>query len=234
MIKAVARERLVGRYGTTIGATVLLMLIQIIISDVIVLMVNPDNIITYIVYLFTVLLVDILFGVFSSGVAFLYMNVVYGQPVRTGDVFHGITAHPDKAIVIQLPFALAAAVQTIPISIIRNFMPKSAITPAYAGLLFVALIGTVISIAVKLVFSQSFYLLQDFPDKSAGEILRISASLMKGNKWRLAKLYLSFIPLFILGIVTLFIPMLWVDSYLESSLAAFYQECIVSANRSEQ
>ena len=231
MIKAVARERLVGRYSTTIGAAILLLLIQILISDAVIIMVSPDNIITYIVYLFTVLLVDVLFGVFYSGVAYLYMNVVYAQPARTSDIFHGIKSHPDKALVIQLPFALASFVQTVPVSVLRNFMRGQEGTTAYYVLIGITLLGTVLAIAVNLMYAQSFYLLQDFPDKSAREILGISAKLMKGNKWRLVKMYLSFIPLILLGMVTLFIPLLWVDSYIEAARAAFYQDCIVSASR---
>ena len=96
-------------------------------------------------------------------------------------------------------------------------------------LLSIALLGLIMSIAVKLVFSQGFYLLQDFPDKSASEILRISASMMRGNKLRLIKLYISFIPLILIGVAALFIPLLWVDVYMKSALAAFYQDCIVSA-----
>ncbi len=231
MIKAVARERLIGRYGTTIGAAILLLLIQVLISDAVIIMVNPDNVITYAVYLFTVLLVDVLFGVFYSGVAYLYMNVVYGQPARTSDIFHGLKIHPDKALIIQLPFAFASFVQTVPISIIRNFMMGQEGTTAYFALVGIAILGTVLSIIVKLIYAQSFYILQDFPDKTATEILNISSRLMKGNKWRYVKMYLSFIPLILLGIVTLFIPLLWVDSYIEASRAAFYQDCIASASR---
>lgn len=231
MIKATARDRLIGRYGTTIGAAILLLLIQVLVSDAVIIMVSPDNIITYIVYLFTVLLVDVLFGVFYSGVAYLYMNVVYAQPARTSDIFHGFKMHPDKALMIQVPFALASFVQTVPISIMRNFLRGQEGSSIYMAMIGLTLVGTIMSIIVKLIYAQSFYLLQDFPDKSAGEILGISARIMKGNKWRLVKMYLSFIPIIILGALTLFLPLLWVDSYIEASRAAFYQDCIVSANR---
>ncbi len=234
MIKATARDRLLGRYGTTIGATVILFFIELIFSDVVISIINPNNILTYMIYLLAVLLVDILFGVFYSGVAYLYMNVIYAQPVRTSDIFHGFKSHPDKAILIQIPFAIAGAIQTIPISILRNFFMGAQGTPVFYGLLAFAVVGTILSIAVHLIYSQGYFLLQDFPDRSAKDILKTSASLMKGNKFRLVKLYLSFIPLIILGAVALFIPLLWVEAYMESSLAAFYQDCIATAAQNNQ
>ncbi len=236
MLKATARDRLMGRYGTTIGATVLLFFIQLLISDIVVSVINPNSIITFMIYLFAVTLVDILIGVFYSGVAYLYMNVIYAQPVRVNDIFHGFSSHPDKAIIIQLPFALAGALQTIPISILRNFFMNAKGTVVFNLLIAIAVMGTVASIMINLVYSQGYYLLQDFPDRSAADILRSSANLMKGNKFRLIKLYLSFIPLIILGVLALFLPLFWVDAYLESSRAAFYQDCIATAaqNRQEQ
>ena len=241
MIKATARERLIGRYGTTIWATIILLFIQIIISDIVISMINPGTIITYAIYIFATILVDILFGVFYSGVAYLYMNVTYAQPVRVSDIFHGFASHPDKAIIIQIPFALASAVQSIPLVVIRTaglLNPAQMNRTLYAAMIFTACAGTVLSIIVNIVYSQGYYLLQDFPDRSAIDILKTSAGLMKGNKWRLVKMYLSFIPLILLGMITFFVPLFWVDSYIESSRAAFYQDCISVAaqngNRGER
>jgi uncharacterized membrane protein len=54
---------------------------------------------------------------------------------------------------------------------------------------------------------------------------------MNGNKFRLFKLYLSFIPLILLGIITFFIPLLWVNAYMEASQAAFYQDLIAVSSQ---
>ena len=151
MIKATARDRLVGRYGTTIGATILFLCIQLIISDIVISVINPTNIITYVVYLFSIILVDILFGVLYSGIAYLYMNVIYAQPARARDIFHGFRSHPDKAILIQLPFALAGALQTIPISVLRNFYINNRGTGIFYALLALAFMGFVVNIIVNLV-----------------------------------------------------------------------------------
>ena len=234
MLKATARERMIGRYGTAIGANILIIIIEFIISDLVLSMVNPTNVITFAIYLFSVILTDVIFGVFTAGCAYMYMNVIYGQPARVSDVFHGFVSHPDKAILLQIPFSLAGALETIPLTIILNYYRGGQQMAQVNMLLFLAAIGTVISIALKLVYSQVYYILQDFPDRSAGNILRTSARLMKGNKMRLFLLYLSFIPLLLVGVIALFIPLFWVRAYMESSLAAFYQDCISVAAQSQQ
>ncbi|WP_026669744.1 DUF975 family protein [Butyrivibrio sp. AE3006] len=231
MVKATARERLYGQYGTTIGAAILFAAIQLIISNIVVVMVSPSNILTYIIYLLSLFLVDIFLGVFYSGMAYLYMNVIYAQPVSAKDFWHGFASHPDKALVLQIPFSVAYMLQSVPLSVWLNFYRESGNVMMRNILIAIAAVGLVMMIAFNLVFSQVFYLLQDFPDKSPEDIFRISADLMNGNKFRLFKLYLSFIPMIILGILTFFIPLLWVNAYMEASQAAFYQDLIAVSSQ---
>jgi uncharacterized membrane protein len=52
---------------------------------------------------------------------------------------------------------------------------------------------------------------------------------MKGNKFRLFYLNVTFLPLYLLGCVTLFIPLLWVSVYRYATTCAFYQDLIAHA-----
>ena len=54
-------------------------------------------------------------------------------------------------------------------------------------------------------------------------MLKASRKMMKGNRGVLFYLYLSFIPLFLLGILSLFIGDVYVLSYFYSTEAAFYR-----------
>ena len=74
-------------------------------------------------------------------------------------------------------------------------------------------------------YSMMHFVMADNPDMSASEALAESKRLMKGNKWRLFCLNLSFIGWDILAIVfTLGIGMLWVTPYREAAFAAFYRD----------
>ena len=92
-------------------------------------------------------------------------------------------------------------------------------------------IGLIIDVFVSLVYSQSFFILHDFPDRSAKEILATSRRLMKGNKFRLFYLNVSFIPLYILGCIAMFIPLLWIGVYRYATTCAFYQDLIAIAGQ---
>lgn len=68
------------------------------------------------------------------------------------------------------------------------------------------------------------YLLRDYPDLTAREALRTSREMMKGHKWDLFVLQLSFIGWFLLAILTLGIGFLWLSPYMEMTQVAFYED----------
>ena len=79
-------------------------------------------------------------------------------------------------------------------------------------------------------YSMVPYLLRDYPELGAREALRTSRQMMKGHKWDLFVLDLSFIGWFFVCILTFGIGVLWVIPYQETTRAAFYEdlknECI--------
>ncbi|MBU3074516.1 DUF975 family protein [Clostridium estertheticum] len=68
-----------------------------------------------------------------------------------------------------------------------------------------------------------FYILSDNPELSAMDALKMSKKMMKGNKWKLFCLQLSFIGWGILGILSLYIGYLWLVPYMYASFANFYE-----------
>ena len=224
-LKATAREQLLGKYGTTIGAALLMLLISLFLSSFALMEVNPDNLASVILYRVILFLLELFMGVLVSGNAYMYMNVVYGQPVTVSDLFFGFRQHPDKAILIQLAFSVTDLACSLP-GIIYDNVSGSSYRTLFSVLIELAFFF--VYLVVALMLSQSFYLLQDFPDRSVPDLLKMSIRLMKGNKWRFFRMLLGFIPLTLLGIVTLFIPLLWLHSYVETSLAAFYQDLIAA------
>lgn len=68
------------------------------------------------------------------------------------------------------------------------------------------------------------YLLRDYPDLTAREALRTSREMMKGHKWDLFVLQLSFIGWFLLAILTAGIGFLWLMPYMQTAEAAFYED----------
>ena len=87
-------------------------------------------------------------------------------------------------------------------------------------------IGTMLfvipGIIIALTFSQAFYILAKNPEKSIGEVLGQSASMMNGYKMDLFMLELSFIGWWFVGIITLGIGLLWVAPYVKVAETNFH------------
>lgn len=73
-------------------------------------------------------------------------------------------------------------------------------------------------------YAMTPYIVIDHPEYTASEAIAASESMMKGNKWRLFVLELSFIGWGLLAILTCGIGFLWLTPYMQTTLAAFYND----------
>ncbi len=120
-LKASAREHLLGHYGTTIGAFMIVGAITGTVSLTVGLLVDLSTIPGTIIYYAIMFLVSVLTGLFSSGSAYLYLKLICGRPVSVGDLFYGFQLCPDKAITIQAWITLITYLSSLP-QIILNYM----------------------------------------------------------------------------------------------------------------
>lgn len=73
-------------------------------------------------------------------------------------------------------------------------------------------------------YAMTPYILQDNPELSANEAIDRSRAMMKGHKFDLFYLYLSFIGWFFLCILTAGIGFLWLHPYVQAAEASFYED----------
>ncbi len=229
-LKGIAREQSLGRYGTLIGANIIIFAVQLLISGFTTVSASGSIILIIINNLITII-IDILLGTLMSGKAYLYMNLLYSQTVSTSDVFFGLKQQPQKAVIIQSVFVLVDFLISLPAQFLLVLYQSSRSFEIMTAMILALAVGLVVNVYVSLVYSQSFFILHDFPDRSAKEILRTSRNLMKGHKFRLFYLNVSFIPLYAFGAIALFIPLLWVSVYRYATNCAFYQDLIAGASR---
>ena len=105
-----------------------------------------------------------------------------------------------------------------------NLFLKSSIITVLFNL--AVILGTMLfvipGIIASLMFSQSFIILAQNPEKSAIDCLKESAAIMKGNKMKLFILGLSFIGWMIVCVFTFGIGFLWYTPYYEMTMTNFY------------
>lgn len=230
-LKASAREHLLGHYGTTIGAFMIVGAITGTVSLTVGLLVDLSTIPGTIIYYAIMFLVSVLTGLFSSGSAYLYLKLICGRPVSVGDLFYGFQLCPDKAITIQAWITLITYLSSLP-QIILNYMMLANVNHLdkmmslmlpYA--LSLILSGTV-SVMLSLFYAQTYFLLHDFPQYTAKELLQKSRHLMVHHKGRLFYLYVSFLPLMLLGLLSCGLAMLWIIPYMAATEAEFFLDLI--------
>ena len=73
-------------------------------------------------------------------------------------------------------------------------------------------------------YAMTPYILEENPELSANEAIDRSRAMMKGHKFDLFWLFLSFIGWFILSLLTLGIGGLWLGPYMQTATAAFYED----------
>lgn len=221
-LKASAKAQLLGNYGKMISAFLLMdcscAFVLYIAGDLLAAPTLANQILYYVIEL----LVNLLLGIFMLGQARLYMNFVTGRPVSLNDLLYGFRSRSELGIKIMLcyigilfagmiPFLIALAVYLTVGSV--HLIPL-------VSILFVA--GVAISCIQLLALSQCYYIALDFPDYRFGQVFAMSRRIMKGQKARLFYLYVSFVPLALLTVLSFGLGLLWLYPYMQCTLTNFY------------
>ena len=230
-LKASAREHLLGHYGTVIGAFLLMGFILGTATIAVSLVVDLSTIHGTIIYYAIMFLISVLTGLFTSGNAYLYLKVICGRPVSVGDLFYGFQLCPDKAITIQAWITLITYIANLPQIILNyimmtNFHRMDQVMNLMLPYALSLILSGVVSVMLGLLYEQAFFLLHDFPQYTAKELLQKSRRLMVHHKGRLFYLYVSFLPLMLLGLLSCGLALLWVIPYMAATEAEFFLDLI--------
>ena len=239
-LKSMARGQLLGKYGTLIGTYLLHFLCIVPISWITTSLIGTNSIGSIIVYCIATFLVTLLGGFFLAGEAFIYLKVACGQIPVVSDLFHCFQGDQTKVLHIQSILAATSVLSSLPAMIVGSFMGRSLVSlmlgdpsadasnNAFLFLLYTVfyVAGTVVMVYVRLLLSQAYYLMLDFPEYSGPQLVQMSIRLMKGHKGRLFYIELSFFPLLMLSMFSCGIGILWLLPYMEATSANFYLDLI--------
>lgn len=233
-LKASAKEHLFGKYGVVIRATLFVLLAITALQMLVFAACDVDTISGYIISQLLTFAVSVLNGLFISGSCFLYLKIVCDKPVMVSDIFYGFIMCPKKALKMQAYITLLQYVFMLPFLAVNYKMPgimpdmNNPETQGGSVLLYALafLLARAASVFISILYSQSFFLLHDFPQYKASEILPSARRLMNGHKGRLFYIYVSFIPLYLLSLLSCGIALLWVYPYMKATLAEFFLDVI--------
>lgn len=231
-LKACAKEHLFGKYGTVISANLWMYLI-LFTADITLLMVTDTGTVPgTILYYLLAFLLAVFSGLFTAGSCFFNLKLVCGHPLQISDIFYGFRSFPQKTLKVQLWISVLNYAAMLPCIILSCYLgPRGGLSAqsfSYLILLYTLalLFSEIAAIFVKLLYAQAFYLMYDFPQYTWRELLSTSRDMMKGQKGRLFYLFVSFLPLFLLSLLSCGIALLWVVPYMNATLTEFYLDLI--------
>lgn len=230
-LKDKAKELLTGHYGLLIGIILITGLISITINSVLDVFVPVSaSTIGYILSVAVTFLVSVFMGVFNVGTALVYLKFASGNAASLGDIFYGFSHHIENALTVSMVMNVLSIFLTLSYSIPYRMYLMTGDSHYLFIMLPCLAAAAVFYVPLSLCLSQCYYLMLDFPDKPAAEILKASFRIMKGHKGRLFYMELSFLPLLFLGAVSL-IGILWVIPYMQMTFAAFYFDIMKQEQR---
>lgn len=170
----------------------------------------------------------VLFGtILTVGQCSFYLNIACNGPYQFSDLFTGFKVHPDKIIITHFIIQLLTTLPILPgVGLMLYSFRAYNIIVVFLLSCFLLILGAGISWWLSLKYSQVYYLLLDFPDYSAKELLKMSWKLMKGNVGRLLYLQVSFIPMTLAGLLSFGIGFLFVLPYQNMTYTLFYLDLI--------
>lgn len=243
-LKLLARKMLMGKYGISIGAAMLISLLMfaaVMVAYFIMLIMfmgvglgNFDTsidgaasvgfiVMTVIMIFLVIVIVYSVQSVAMAGLIRLYLNMCKGQSYGLSDLTFGLKNYFWKFIVCQLLFSLIGLAAVLPYLISIVFMVWMDFSAAVVFFsLFLYLCYIIIFLAVCIRYAFVFFILVEDPEKGVLQAFRECSRMMQGNKKRLVFLCLSFFGMLLLGYCTFGIGWLWVGPYFACTLVYFY------------
>lgn len=189
-----------------------------------------SNVLSIIISVIVTFLFAALSGLAKYGFASYFLKFTNGIRVGVSEVFAGFTQSPDRTIFVTMFLVMIKFICLIPYAVCSVMFSDTFGSYALLARVGIYTACMVAYYVFTLRYAPVYFLLNDLPDKRGTEILMLSKWLMKKNKRRLFALQVSFIPMFILTILSCFVGALWTIPYYTLAECYFYQD--ISSSKS--
>lgn len=223
-LKRIARENLTGHYKTPMGAFLMAGLITLAIELPFSMLLQSEYATTFQTVLYYVVdfLISLLGMVLSVGVSRIHLKLARQQETAVLQVFEPVRTRPDRYLIAGFLKLMLTFVAALPAGIGIAYAVLSPSVKATGLAVVLGLVSFALVVYIELKLALVFFLMLDDEALSPVYALRLSASCMKHQLARLLYLELSFIGMYLLGILSLGIGLLWVIPYRTQTLTQFY------------
>ena len=231
-LKAQARVVMIGRMGKAVGSMILYMIFVLIISELTSFSLPENKAAALIFSILVNFVVAIIVGVLQIGLKSIYLDMQFGNEAGIFSLFRYYRENQNSAVVISAFFALLDTVCSLPVLAELIFQETQSVLTL--PLVLVLLVRTVAQFLVRTLFFPVQYLLMDYPEMLPSAIIRTGERLMRGRRMDYIKLSLSFIPMHLLGLMSMGVGTFWVLAYQNCTYAAFYKDMITARTKQKK
>ena len=192
------------------------------------------------------ILANIIVFMLEIGFHCLMLKLYCGRPISTGDLFYAFTAQTKTALGLTTVRSLLSTLPLLPAYVLfqrvefgmENIALSSdlsastaSLPPELMNLMSIALFcytpALVLVTMLDLVYSQTYYLMLDFPSFSIKQLFQNSRLLMRGHKGRFFYIHVCILPIFLIGgLFTCGIGLLWITPFVYAVQTEFYLDLV--------
>lgn len=233
-LKRLSREILMGNYRIAMGAMITVYLIPLLIELPFSSLLNTEYAtpLQRVVYYLAEFLIQLIAGMLQLGFIIMLMSMVRKKDFSHRQIYYCFKQKSDHYIAgffIKLVLDLISMAPFLyAYYTLDNYKDPSQVIQ----LTVLGAISVVLIVIVNLVYGLSLYVLIDNEDQSVISCYKTARQMIKGHKGKLLYIYLSFIGLEILSLLSLGIGALWVEPYRHVTLINFYREISEPDNNS--
>lgn len=227
-LKADARESLLGSLTIPVISIFIYTLTAVMLSDLVSNFGSSSVFLSILLSALVYLVVNTCTGMLRIGLSCIFLRLQFGSKAAVGDLLYAFRHNSNTAVIISAFLSVLEFLCMLPAILFLSFFYGKGI-PGYQ-FLYVVLVaaGSLGAVAIRIRYAICTYLFLDFPDFTAEELIRGGTKLMKGHLRRLYSLYLSFLPMYLLTLLSFGIAGLWVSSYTHAAEAAFYKDLMAN------
>ncbi|MDY4694221.1 MAG: DUF975 family protein [Blautia sp.] len=227
-LKTYARQALSGKYGTVVLALILLGGLSMVSDFLSGTLFPSDSALSIVLGNVFAFILSLLVNVAMAGMSYMYLNMARNREYSIGDLLYFYKNHPDRVITASFILSLINLVMILPSNIYAYLTPLGDSIEGQADylmtIMLLTLAGMILYDILTIPLEMTYYLLADHPEMKGMEALKESVHMMKGKFWKLLVLKISFVPLMLFSVFTLYLALLWVIPYMNMAIVMFYRD----------
>lgn len=224
LLFADARRSLLGHLATAVWSLLLFMLLSLFLNQIAASFAAEKSILSFIISVAAAYVTSLFISLFGVGLSSVFLNLQYGQPASMRNLLVCFRENQDRAVQTRAYVTLGERLCLFPLQLLLFLTSGGPLAERAPLLLGVGGASIAACTLWTLTYAMTNFLLLDFPDTEAGQILRASRSMMRGNRLRLLLLMLRLLPMHLLGIFSLGLANIYAGCCQHACAAAFYKD----------